>query len=101
MAEMQATPTGFARVADQFRAFSTIPMVRQAGALLGLAGALALAASAVLWLQEPNWRQLEANLPLAEQAQVLDAPGRPASTTPWGPGERPSWCPPIASTKPR
>ncbi|MFZ8915230.1 MAG: hypothetical protein ACO2YP_11630, partial [Pseudomonadales bacterium] len=65
MAEMQATPTGFARVADQFRAFSTIPMVRQAGALLGLAGALALAASAVLWLQEPNWRQLEANLPLA------------------------------------
>lgn len=75
MAEMQATPTGFARVADQFRAFSTIPMVRQAGALLGLAGAIALAASAVLWLQEPNWRQLEANLPLTEQAQVLDALG--------------------------
>lgn len=75
MAELQATPTGFARAADQFRAFSTIPMVRQAGALLGLAGALALAASAVLWLQEPNWRQLEANLPLAEQAQVLDALG--------------------------
>jgi flagellar M-ring protein FliF len=48
-------------------------MVRQLGALLGLAGALALAVSGALWVQEPNWRQLEANLPLEEQAQVLDA----------------------------
>lgn len=66
-------PSGAARALDQFRAFSNIPMVRQAGALLGLAGAIALAISAAMWFQEPTWRQLEANLPLQEQAQVLDA----------------------------
>ena len=72
MAEADAT-VGTPGVLDQFRAFSAIPVVRQLGALLGLAGALALAVSGALWVQEPNWRQLEANLPLEEQAQVLDA----------------------------
>lgn len=75
MAEMQANSTGASRLLEQFQAFSQIPMVRQLGALFGLAAAIALAASAVLWLQQPTWRQLEAGLPLQEQAQVLDALG--------------------------
>ena len=60
------------RVLDQFRAFSAIPMVRQLIALASFSGAIALAVGSILWTQEPNWRQLEAGLPLQEQAQVLD-----------------------------
>ena len=60
------------RVLDQFRAFSAIPVVRQLIALAGFAAAVALALASILWTQEPNWRQLEAGLPLQEQAQVLD-----------------------------
>jgi flagellar M-ring protein FliF len=51
---------------------SRMPLLRQLGALLGLAGAVAVGAAVVLWSQEPSFRPLFTNLAEKDQAQVVD-----------------------------
>jgi flagellar M-ring protein FliF len=73
MAGTQVATIGPGAFGAQLQAMSTLPAVRQVGLLVGLAAAVAIGVGAVLWAQEPTYRQLHANLPLTEQARVLDA----------------------------
>jgi len=54
------------------KGFDQLPLLRQVGLLLGLAGSIALGFSAVLWMQEPNFRPLFSNLSSADTTQVID-----------------------------
>lgn len=51
---------------------SRMPLLRQLGAMVGLAGAVALGVAVVLWSQEPNYRPLFTSLAEKDQAQVVE-----------------------------
>jgi flagellar M-ring protein FliF len=75
MAGTEVATLGNADLGARLQAVSSLPAVRQVGLLVGLAAAVAIGVGAVLWAQEPTWRQLHADLPLVEQGRVLDALG--------------------------
>jgi flagellar M-ring protein FliF len=51
---------------------SRLPLLRQLGAMLGLAAAVALGVGTVLWSQQPSFRPLYANLAEKDQAQIAE-----------------------------
>ncbi|MEE4384073.1 MAG: flagellar basal-body MS-ring/collar protein FliF [Pseudomonadales bacterium] len=75
MAGTEVATLGNGDLGARLQAVSSLPAVRQVGLLVGLAAAVAIGVGAVLWAQEPTWRQLHADLPLVEQGRVLDALG--------------------------
>ena len=75
MAGTEVATLGSGDLGARLQAVSSLPAVRQVGLLVGLAAAVAIGVGAVLWAQEPTWRQLHADLPLVEQGRVLDALG--------------------------
>jgi flagellar M-ring protein FliF len=69
MATELTTATG---IPAPVQGLSRLPILRQVGALLGLAGAVALGVAVVMWSREPNFRPLYASLADKDQAQIAE-----------------------------
>jgi flagellar M-ring protein FliF len=56
----------------QIVGLSRLPLLRQLGAMIGLAGAVALGVAVVLWSREPGMRPLFSHLTEKDQARVVE-----------------------------
>lgn len=59
--------------AESAYGFSGLPVLRQLGLMIGLAGSVALGVAVVLWSQEPSYTLLYGNLSGMDSSQVLDS----------------------------
>lgn len=61
------------QLTNQARGFDALPLLRQLGLMVGLAGSVALGVAVVLWSQTPNYKMLYNNLSSQDASLVMDA----------------------------
>ena len=61
------------KIASQVRGLASMPLLRQAGLVVGLAATVSIGVAIVLWSQEPVFRQLYGNLSDADSSEVVAA----------------------------
>ncbi len=60
-------------IVSQSRGFSSLPLVRQLGLLIGLAASIAIGVSVALWSQTPNYSLLYSNLGEQDVSEIVQA----------------------------